>query len=128
MSLIPVWGFVFKILDFGIFLGTKIWQVFFGGQLDLSRDFFGYSKLMFLFFVLYHLMLSGNFYGSEIRHGMFLGLNIGPGVSLGFDFCPHSIIPVTWNLKYPPPFPSGIPVTFLFYRTLILQATSKSSG
>ena len=24
MSLIPVWGFVFKILDFGIFLGRKI--------------------------------------------------------------------------------------------------------
>ena len=25
---------------------------------------------MFLFFVLYHLMFSGNFYGSEIRHGI----------------------------------------------------------
>ena len=33
----------------------------------------GYSKLMFLLFVLYHFMLSGNFYyGSEIRHGNFL--------------------------------------------------------
>ena len=32
------------------------------------RDFFGYSKLIFLFFVLYHFMLPGNFYyGSEIR-------------------------------------------------------------
>ena len=46
---------------------------------------------MFLFFVLYHLMLSGNFYGSEIRHGIILGLNFGPGIFLGFDFCPHSI-------------------------------------
>ena len=80
---------------------------------------------MFLFFVLYHLMLSGNFCGSEIRHGTFWGLNFGPGnrcfllfiylfiylflggglggffealgIFLGFDFCPHSIIHVTWN-------------------------------
>ena len=28
---------------------------------DLSRDFLGHSKLMFLFFELYHFMLSGNF-------------------------------------------------------------------
>ena len=29
---------------------------------------------MFLFFVLYHFMLSGNFcYGLEIRHGIFWG-------------------------------------------------------
>ena len=36
-------------------------------------------------------MLSGNFYGSEIRHGIFWGLNFGPGIFLGFDFCPHWI-------------------------------------
>ena len=47
---------------------------------------------MFLFFWLYHLMLSGNFYCSEIRHGIFLG----------FDICPHSIIPVTLNPEYTP--------------------------
>ena len=57
-------------------------------------------------FVLYHFMLPGNFYyGSEIRHGIFWGINFGPaifwvlfeaqGIFLGFDFCPHSIIPVT---------------------------------
>ena len=48
---------------------------------------------------------SGNFYGSEIRHGIFGGIKFGPvifgglfealGIFLGFDFCPHSIIPVT---------------------------------
>ena len=48
---------------------------------------------------------SGNFYGSEIRPGIFEGLNFGPGIFLGlfeavgiflgFDFCLHSIIPVT---------------------------------
>ena len=31
----------------------------------------------------------------------FWGLNFGPGIFLGFDFCPHSIIPVTWNPEYP---------------------------
>ena len=31
-------------------------------NLAISRDFFGYSKLIFLFFALYHFMLPGNFY------------------------------------------------------------------
>ena len=60
-------GFFF--LEGGGGVEILFWQVFFG-KLDLSRDFFGYSKLVFLFFVLYHLTLSGNFYGSEIRHGI----------------------------------------------------------
>ena len=68
-------------------------------NLAISRDFLGYSKLIFLYFVLYHFMLPGNFnYGSEIRHGIFWGINFGPvifsfffeaqGIFLGFDFCP----------------------------------------
>ena len=65
-------------------------------NLAISGDFLGYSKLIFLFFVLYHFMLAGNFhYGSEIRHGIFRGINFGPvifffepkGIFLGFDFC-----------------------------------------
>ena len=32
--------FWFEIFDSGIFLGTKIWQVYFFGELDLSTDFF----------------------------------------------------------------------------------------
>ena len=37
-------GFLgFEIFDSGIFLGRKIWQVFFFGWFDLSRDFSGYS-------------------------------------------------------------------------------------
>ena len=63
------WGLKFPISGF-FWLG-KFGQVFF--WVDLSRDFLGYSKLMFLFFVLYHLMLSGNVCGSEIRHGIFRG-------------------------------------------------------
>ena len=50
---------------------------------------------MFLIFVFYHLMLSGNFYGWQIRHEIFWELNFGPGIFCAFDFCPHSIIPVT---------------------------------
>ena len=46
-------------------MARKFWQVFFGGKLDSSRDFLGYSKIMFLFLVLYHLMLSGNFIYGE---------------------------------------------------------------
>ena len=49
-------------------------------------------------------MLSGNFYGLEIRHEIFWGYNVGPGIFgvlfealgifWGLHFCPHSIIPV----------------------------------
>ena len=57
------------------------------------------------------LILSGNFWGSKIRHGI-LGANLwwgdwlrsldALGIFLGFDFCPHSIIPITWNPEFPP--------------------------
>ena len=50
---------------------------------------------MSLFFVSYHLMLSGNFYGLEIQHGIFWSFVGNPRDFLGYDFCPHSIIPVT---------------------------------
>ena len=56
-------GLKFLILGF---FGTENFGKYSFGDLDLSRDFYGYSKLMFLFFVLYRLMLSGNFYGWEI--------------------------------------------------------------
>ena len=36
--------FGFEIFDSRIFFSRKIWQVFFFGWLDLSGDFFGYSK------------------------------------------------------------------------------------
>ena len=78
-------------------------------NLAISRDFWGYSKLIFLFFVLYHFMLSGNFHnGSKIRHGVFRRINFGPVIFWGMFFflkpkgffwvlifAPHSIIPVT---------------------------------
>ena len=60
-------------------------------------------------------MLSGNFYGSEIRHLIFRALNFVPGIFWcfiwsprdfwGVNFCPHWNIPVTWNPEYPHPHP-----------------------
>ena len=70
----------------------------------------------YLFLVLYYLMLSGNFYGSKTRHGIFWGLNYGPcifffffeaqGVLLGFDFCPiRSSLSLEIRSTPPPPPP-----------------------
>ena len=36
------------------------------------------------------------------------------GIFLGFDFCPNSIFPVTWNPEYPPPPPSGCNVDTIY--------------
>ena len=82
-------------------------------NLAISRDFLGYSKLIFLFFVLYHFMLSGNFYcGSEIRNGIFWGINFGPVMFLfffwsprdffGFGFCPPCDYPCHLKSGVPP--------------------------
>ena len=71
-------------------------------NLAISRDFLGYSKQIFLYFVLYHFMVPGNFnYGSEIGHGIFWGINFGPVIFFFFlkakgffwvsIFAPHSM-------------------------------------
>ena len=94
-------GLKFSISGFfwvGKFLQVLFWVAWF------KQDFFGYSKLMFLFFVSYHLMLSENFYGLEIQHGSILSFVGNTRDYLGFYFCPHSTIPVTWNPEYPPGF------------------------
>ena len=44
-------------------------------------------------------MLSGNFQGSEIRHGIFWGLIFGPGIFLGFVGNPKDFF---WALIFPP--------------------------
>ena len=101
--------------------GGKIGHVFFSGwPADLTRDFFfGIHGSACLsrprsstnnvtpnnVNIPYYLMLSGNFSGSEIRHGsfgrlmfvqrIFFGFVGSRRDFLGFDFCPHSIIPVT---------------------------------
>ena len=85
-------------------------------NLTMTRDFLGYSKTIFLFFVLYHFMLPGNFhYGSEIRYGIFWGINFGPviffffffvlkpkGFFLGLDFWPPFDQPFHLKCGIPP--------------------------
>ena len=96
----------------GFFLGRRILASIFLGNLISVR----------IVWVLYHLMLSGNFWGRG------WGLNVGsvfffflgggggffkPKEVLGFHFCPHSITPVTWNPEYPPTPPWGATSFFL---------------
>ena len=110
-GLIEGFGLEFSIP--GVWGGRKIWQVFFWGGLIYKVGFLGGFKTIWrlvvvpaypsrkhnsrsisnqVIFVLYHLMLSG----------MFWGLVFGSGICWGFDFCPHLIISVTWNLHLPP--------------------------
>ena len=81
---------------------TGVIEGFFSGSLDLSTDFFRYSKLMFAFFSLLHhnvfwkfLRLGNSAWDFFLGGGGEGGLNFGPGIFLGFDFCPHLIIPIT---------------------------------
>ena len=82
------------------------------------ESFLGYLKLMLLFFVLYHFMLPGNFYyGSEIRHGIFWGINFGPAIFWGFVWSPRDF----WGFWFFSPFDhpchlnSGVPPMGLSY-------------
>ena len=67
-----------------------------------------------------HIVPRINFYGLEIHHGIFGGLNVSSGIFsrfcfffvgifLGFHFPPYLIVPVTLNLEYPPPPPPPPP-------------------
>ena len=53
----------------------------------------------YLFLVLYYLMLSGNFYGSKTRHGIFWGLNYGPCIFFFFFLKPKGFC---WVLIFAP--------------------------
>jgi len=44
------------------------------------------------------------------------------GILGGFDSCPHSIIPVTWNLEYHPPPPT--PLGLMFSNLYIIEQNS----
>ena len=94
----------FEIFDFRILGGKKILVSIFWGSLILG--FQNNLKIHDSSCISWPHSSSGNFYGSEIRHGIFWGLNFGPGISwgvflealgifLGFNFGLHSIIPVT---------------------------------
>ena len=93
---VGVWNFQFRIF----FFGRKIWRVYFWAA------WFKYSFLMGIWnnrrFVIAYLgrvvlrkntskLVKARKFG--IRY--FGGVLFAPGTFLGFDFCPHSIIPVT---------------------------------
>ena len=88
----------FEIFYSGIFLGGKIWPVFFG-WLDLSRDILDIQTIWRFVMVPTYLR---NLQGLEIQHGIFVRFIFGPGIFGGFDICSHSIITAVWNPKYPP--------------------------
>ena len=76
----------------GFFWLGKFGQVFF--WVDLSTDFLGYSKLMFLFF----RVISFNAFWKCLRLGNsawdFLGLNFGSGTIWGFCLKPKGVFRV----------------------------------
>ena len=99
--------------NFRIFLGCKILVNIFFLIAWFKKGFFCTFKTIWRFMITStypgHVVRIINFYGSEIRHRTFWGLNFGPGIFLGFDISPHSILSVTWNPEYPLPGPPGLP-------------------
>ena len=108
--------FRFEIFNFGIFLGNKILASIFWGSLievgifwciQITRPCSSMNKVkQILFcdcFCFLEMFLAWKF-GMGFLGGLFEAL----GIFLGFDFCSHSIIHVTWNLENPlaPPLPS----------------------
>ena len=72
----------------GFFGVGKFWQVFFG-QLDLR----------FMMLITFNAFWKFSWLRDSAWD--FLGVKFWSRDFLGFDFCPHSIIPVTWNPQYP---------------------------
>ena len=117
--------------DRKIFLGLKFsnfrifWVGKFGknfiGWLDVSRDFFlgiqnnlkihgsaratNKNSISNLFFMLYHLMLSGKFYGWENQHGISLRVNFWSRDFCGFWFLPPFDHPHHLKSRVPLPLP-----------------------
>ena len=70
--------FGFEIFDFGILGGKNILVSIFLGSLILG--FQNNLKIRDSSRISWPHSSSGNFYGSEIRHGILGGLNFGPGI------------------------------------------------
>ena len=132
----------FEIFKSGIFLGRRFSQVFFG-WLELSRDFFRYSKqsedlcsaweswpcssmnkvkpylfwktlilCVILFNAFWKFSRCGNSEWDIYEANFYLrdlsGFVGSPRDFWGFDFCPHSIIPIIWNPEYTPLGPNRL--------------------
>ena len=70
-------------------------------RLGMIKGFFGVGKFWQVFFgsliscLMRHIVPLEIFMAQKFRVALFEGLNFGPGIFLGFDFCPHSILPIT---------------------------------
>ena len=97
-------GFGLKFSISGFFWVVKFWLVFFGVAW-FKQGFFGkFNTYVSVFHVIsfnafWKFLWLGNL--ASCWHGIFLGFVGRPRDFFGFDFCPHSIIPVTWNSEYP---------------------------
>ena len=91
----------FEIFDFGIFLGRKILPgIFQFGKLDLSRDFLGIQnnpkiRDSYIICCFLEIFMAWKFVIGFFCFFLFEVLFEDLRILLGFDFCPHSIIPVT---------------------------------
>ena len=110
------WGLKFLIP--GICFGKKIWQVFFRVYKTIWRfviTSYGMMNKQTQHLVsnvsIFHIISFSTFW-KLLRPGNLawdcFGVNFRRGDFLGFGFCPHSTIPVTWNSEHsPPPPPFG---------------------
>ena len=65
--------------------GAYVWRGDLTGRVFCVTGLGGlYMEGLFFGILRYHLMLSGNFCGSESRHWIFGGLHFGPGIFWGF--------------------------------------------
>ena len=87
----------FLIQSFLFFLFSQSWVPYF--PIFLSIHGTGFLRLR---------NSAWDFWGLIFGPGIFWGVVLEAlGISLGFDFCPHSIIPITWNPEYLQPWGEG---------------------
>ena len=89
--------------DFGIFWGRKILASIFWVAWFKKRFFRTFKTYVSIFRVLSFNAFWKFFMARKFGMGFVGVLMEALGIFLGFDFVPHSIIPVTWDPEYPPP-------------------------
>ena len=119
-------GFKFSI--WGFFWVGKFWQVFFG-QLDFSRDFFGYSKLMFLFLCDIISSFLETFMARKVGMEIFFGVKFWFRNIFGFWFLPPFDHPCHLKSEVPPweLSPSPPHVAFLFQAHMRRRFTERGA-
>ena len=101
--------------DFGIFWGRKILASIFWVAWFKKRFFRTFKTYVSIFRVLSFNAFWKFFMARKFGMGFVGVLMEALGIFLGFDFVPHSIIPVTWDPEYTPPPGDGIPLYITVY-------------